>query len=276
MVFTKPRPWKQRMLGIIYALCSAYSACCTVHLFVTGARPKIPQRQTLQRATSEDAVYVKFIEVAQTEGVSEALNYASKAMPREFCTDFGNLKKAAGFLACRRPTPEQEVTAESDEPPEMQGTPGKQLQLEVCSKCAKGSVKKGGFDPLAELKSSPVELPVVPSGCFKQCKQGPNARLVQPGDEEAIENFHGISSQAAVESVIEKIQGIVEAGAQTPQKAVRKGQTEDPNGAGASVVLPQRSSKDREKRDRVRKSVESRVANILEGLPVRFAGEDLL
>ena len=44
-----------RMLGIIYALCSAYSACCTVHLFVTGARPKIPQRQTLQRATSEVA-----------------------------------------------------------------------------------------------------------------------------------------------------------------------------------------------------------------------------
>lgn len=35
------------------------------------------------------------------------------------------------------------MTAESDEPPEMQGTPGKQLQLEVCSKCAKGSVKKG-------------------------------------------------------------------------------------------------------------------------------------
>ena len=44
-----------RMLGIIYALCSAYSACCTVHLFVTGARPKILQRQTLQRATSEVA-----------------------------------------------------------------------------------------------------------------------------------------------------------------------------------------------------------------------------
>ena len=29
-------------------------------------------------------------------------------------------------------------------------------------------VMAGGFDPLAELKSSPVELPVVPSGCFKQ------------------------------------------------------------------------------------------------------------
>lgn len=264
------------MLGIVYALCSAYSACCTVHLFVTGARQKILQRQTLQHATSEDAVYVKFIEVAQTEGVSEALNYASKAMPREFCTDFGNLKKAAGFLACQRPTSEQEVTTESDEPLEMQGTPAQQLQLEVCSKCAKGSVKKGGFDPLAELKSSPAALPVVSSGCFKQCKQGPNARLVKPGDEEAIENFHGIRSQAAVESVVEKIQGIVEAGAQTPQKAVHTGQTEDPKGAGVSVALPQATSKDKEKRDRVRKSVESRVANILEGLPVRFAGEDLL
>lgn len=35
------------------------------------------------------------------------------------------------------------MTTESDEPPEMQGTSGKQLKLEVCSKCAKGSVKKG-------------------------------------------------------------------------------------------------------------------------------------
>ncbi len=36
----------------------------------------------------------------------------------------------------------------------------------------------------------------------------------------------------------------------------------------AKAVLFQRLSQDKEKRDRVRKSVESRVANILEGLPV--------
>ena len=42
-----------------------------------------------------------------------------------------------------------------------------------------GYVVAGGFDPLAELKSSPVELPVVPSGCF-----------IKQWDMAALKNVH--------------------------------------------------------------------------------------
>lgn len=274
MVFTKLRLWTlSRLLGVY--LCSA----CAVNLFVEGfPRPKMP-RKMLPRLAAEregDMVYVKFIELARTQGASEALTFASKEMPAQFCMNFGNLKKAAAFLACQRQTSEPSGKGENHldtlEDPELPLSVSGGMKLEVCSKCAKGSVKKGGFDPLSKLQglAEELQMAVTPAGCFKQCKQGPNARLVQPDEESVVETFHGIDSEAAADRVVDSIKSVAKAG----QEASKAPLT---TGSGASQVAPRpSSSKDKEKRDRVRKSLESRVANILEGLPVRFAGEDLL
>mmetsp|Transcript_70204 Transcript_70204/g.154811 ORF Transcript_70204/g.154811 Transcript_70204/m.154811 type:complete len:107 (+) Transcript_70204:50-370(+) len=58
------------------------------------------------------------------------------------------------------------------------------LQLKMCSKCARKSQKKGDFDPVAALQGLAVE--VVLAKCFKQCKRGPNARLVRTGHEKGL------------------------------------------------------------------------------------------
>lgn len=259
-VFTKLRPWTLRLLGVY--LCSA----CTVNLFVKGFPwPKMPRKALPRPATERegDMVYVKFIELARTQGASEALTFASKEMPVQFCMNFGNLKKAAAFLA------KGETHLDTLDPNELPLLVSTAMKLEVCSKCAKGSVKKGGFDPLSTLQglAEELQMAVTPAGCFKQCKQGPNARLVQPDEESVVESFHGIDSEAAAARVVDSIRSVARAGQEASKAALPRG--------GSSQVAP-RPPKDKEKRDRVRKSVESRVANILEGLPVRFAGEDLL
>lgn len=269
-VFTKLRPWTLRLLGVY--LCSA----CAVNLFVKGFPwPKMPRKALPRPATERegDTVYVKFIELARTQGASEALTFASKEMPVEFCMNFGNLKKAAAFLACQRQTSERSGKGESHldtlDPNELPLLVSTAMKLEVCSKCAKGSVKKGGFDLLSKLQglAEELQMAVTPAGCFKQCKQGPNARLVQPDEESVVESFHGIDSEAAAARVVDSIRSVARAGQEASKAALPRG--------SSSQVTP-RPPKDKEKRDRVRKSVESRVANILEGLPVRFAGEDLL
>ena len=92
------------------------------------------------------------------------------------------------------------------------------LQLQVCSKCAKKSQKKGDFDPMTALRELCVD--VQPHKCFKQCKRGPNARLVQAGSQRGImvdgmsekelkdRSFHEIKSQTAADRVAKLIKGV--------------------------------------------------------------------
>eukprot|EP00435_Cladocopium_sp_Y103_P038857 s665_g10.t1 len=92
------------------------------------------------------------------------------------------------------------------------------LQLLMCSKCAKKSQKKGDFDPVPALQGLAVD--VLPAKCFKQCKRGPNARLVRAGHEKGLvvkgmtekeakdKTFHEINSLTAAARVAKLIQNL--------------------------------------------------------------------
>mmetsp|Transcript_37026 Transcript_37026/g.69041 ORF Transcript_37026/g.69041 Transcript_37026/m.69041 type:complete len:145 (+) Transcript_37026:25-459(+) len=93
-------------------------------------------------------------------------------------------------------------------------------QLEFCKKCARKSVKKHGFDPVAALEDLALDVQI--SKCFKQCKRGPNARVVRPGAEKGIvvagmtdkeakhKCFHEVNSTDAAARVAKLISKLAE------------------------------------------------------------------
>ncbi|CAJ1406530.1 unnamed protein product [Effrenium voratum] len=94
------------------------------------------------------------------------------------------------------------------------------LELQICSKCTRKSKKKGGFDPVKAFQDLPLD--VRPAKCFKQCKRGPNARLVRAGHRKPLavdgmtekeakhKCFHDINTAAdaaRVANLIQKVTG---------------------------------------------------------------------
>merc|ERR1712187_113923 len=85
--------------------------------------------------------------------------------------------------------------------------------------------------------------------------------------------FHDVSSQADVERVLSLV-----GSAQRTERIESRKPVKDTSVALStenSDVLPSKNTR-REKNDRKRKSIEDRVAKILEGLPAQLAGENLL
>ncbi|CAE7347485.1 unnamed protein product [Symbiodinium necroappetens] len=150
--------------------------------------------------------------------------------------------------------------------------------------------KKASFDTLGSLRDLQLaqggdsNLIVEPAGCLKQCKHGPNVRAVSPDnelvglavtgmlpDEVEARCFRHVNDTAAAQRVFNSVRQAL---------MLKSGGSSSPDrDKGAQPKLdatmgPMGSStKEKQRRGRVRKSLENRLTNILEGLPVRFSGE---
>ncbi|CAE7740206.1 unnamed protein product [Symbiodinium sp. CCMP2592] len=220
---------------------------------------------------------------ARSEGVDEALRYASSAMPKRLCLNFSELKRAAEFMASIQ---DDEVNEKASEA--VQGLEAdRPWELQVCTKCLR---KKPGFDTLASLRDLQLaqgdsQLIVEPVGCLKECRHGPNVRAVSPDNDypaltgmlpEEVEArcFRHVNETAAARRVFNSVRQAVmlkSGGSSRPARDEGAQPKLD-----ATVSPMDSSTKERQRRGRVRKSLENRMTNILEGLPVRFSGEDLL
>ncbi|CAE7706413.1 unnamed protein product [Symbiodinium pilosum] len=255
----------------------------------TSLSPRHPGR-VLHRAAARRAegkppdVYQSFLMKARSEGAKEALRYASSTMPKAFCLNFSDLKLAAEFAA-----QERHEAAEERRP----------WRLRVCTKC----IKKQGFDTLDGLQNLRLahgtdtaegEVIVEPSGCFKQCKRGPNVRVVSQDDVQGLgaviagmtpeevgaRCFHHVNDNAAAQRVFKATRAAMKLAEGETLSSL--GDTQDGSRQGSQqgpvrfTLDSGNAAKDKDKRNRVRKSIETRVANILEGLPARLSGEDLI
>mmetsp|Transcript_68038 Transcript_68038/g.160155 ORF Transcript_68038/g.160155 Transcript_68038/m.160155 type:complete len:316 (-) Transcript_68038:6-953(-) len=277
-----------------------------------GHKPSILRRAGSESAGQKPAkeqkpakvdVYKTFLAKARSRGAEEALLYASSSMPKAFCLHFLDLKAAAEFAAGHV----QHVQGRHGlEAPSRTTAP---WQLQVCSKCLRKKSNRG-FDTLGALRDLQLrhaslgsenqdlnEMTLLPTGCLKLCKYGPNVRAVSPGmesgtvitemtpEEKRNQCFHFVNDTAAAERVFKAVRRASligrtgASGASDSPRSPGAGGAADPT-IGAAVAAPAQqsagSTNDKQKRNRVRESMETRVANILEGLPVRFSGEDLL